>query len=99
MHAHPVRAREAAPAVTHLAEAIRSPTVSHQDRQQIDTAAFDSFLAFHAALTPNVYRFHGMTLDIEDAAGIHGTNERIPIDGVERGVEVLRELVARVGAR
>jgi carboxypeptidase PM20D1 len=53
----------------------------------------------YAALTANVYRFHGMTLDVDDAAGIHGTNERIPIDGVERGVEVLRELIARVGAR
>jgi carboxypeptidase PM20D1 len=52
----------------------------------------------YAALTPNVYRFHGMTLDVDDAAGIHGTNERIPIAGVERGVEVLRELIPRVGA-
>jgi carboxypeptidase PM20D1 len=53
----------------------------------------------YAALTPNVYRFHGMTLDIDDAPGIHGTNERVSIAGVELGAKLLRELIPRVGAR
>jgi carboxypeptidase PM20D1 len=53
----------------------------------------------YAKLTPNVYRFHPMTVDVEDATGIHGTNERIPVEGVVRGLGIYRELIQRVGAR
>ena len=53
----------------------------------------------YKALTPNVYRFHPMTIDVEDAKVIHGTNERIPVAGIELGVEIVRELIPRVGAR
>jgi carboxypeptidase PM20D1 len=53
----------------------------------------------YSAVAPNIYRFHPMNLDVEDAGGVHGTNERIPIDGIHRGLAIYLELIPRVGAR
>jgi carboxypeptidase PM20D1 len=63
--ARPATAQEAAPAVTHLAEAIRIPTISHQDPEQVDTAAFDTFLAYLEDTYPTAFE----TLEVERVNG------------------------------
>ncbi len=48
------------------------------------------------ALTPNVYRFTGTRIDIEDRNRIHGTNERIALksylDGIRFSEQLIRNL-------
>ncbi|WP_116368134.1 M20/M25/M40 family metallo-hydrolase [Parahaliea mediterranea] len=50
------KAGAASPAADHLAAAIRLPTISHQDRSQIDYAPFDAFLRFASQSYPAVHR-------------------------------------------
>lgn len=52
----------------------------------------------YAKLTPDIYRFHPMTLDAGMANAVHGTDERISIDGIQRGVEIYRALIRGAGA-
>jgi len=52
----------------------------------------------YGGLTPNIYRFHTATVSGEDGAGVHGTNERAAIDGLERSVKISRRLIIGAGA-
>jgi len=47
----------------------------------------------YAALTDNVYRFHGMRLPLEDVSGFHGTNERVQIVNYANAIEILARMV------
>jgi len=52
-----------------------------------------------AGLTRDLYRFHPtLWLDLGSEMGVHGTNERIPIAGLEKIPALYRELVERVAA-
>ena len=44
-------------------------------------------------LTQNVYRFAAMRADTSDAARIHGTNERVSVDGYLEGIRFLAILI------
>jgi Acetylornithine deacetylase/Succinyl-diaminopimelate desuccinylase and related deacylases len=44
-------------------------------------------------LTPNVYRFTGARIDIEDRDRIHGTNERISVKGYLDGITFSEQLM------
>lgn len=48
-------ADESSPTVRHLADAIRIPTISQQDREQIDVSAFSRFLSFLRQTYPAVF--------------------------------------------
>lgn len=52
----------------------------------------------YGKLTPNIYRFHTVTVSGNDAAAAHGTNERAAIDGIERSVRISRELILGAGS-
>lgn len=52
-----------------------------------------------AALTRDLYRFHPtLWLDLEGGMGVHGTNEKIRIDGLQQIPHLYLELVKRVAA-
>jgi carboxypeptidase PM20D1 len=52
----------AADPVEHLAEAIRIPTISHQDREQVDYGAFEQFHQFLVRTYPTV--FEGLSVEV-----------------------------------
>jgi len=52
----------------------------------------------YGKLTPNIYRFHTVTVSGDDAAGAHGTNERASIEGPERSVRISREFIRGAGS-
>lgn len=47
----------------------------------------------YVGLAPNIYRFHPFSLPMADSKRIHGTNERISLEAVERSVVVSRALI------
>ncbi len=52
-----------------------------------------------AALTRDLYRFHpSLWLNVSEAVGAHGTNERIHVAGLEKVPALYRELLERVAA-
>ncbi|MFK7895313.1 MAG: M20/M25/M40 family metallo-hydrolase [Myxococcota bacterium] len=53
----------------------------------------------YGKLTPNIYRFHTVTVSGDDAAGAHGTNERASVEGIERSVRLSRQLIQGAGSR
>lgn len=55
------------------------------------TASTDS--PHYVSLAPNIYRFHPFSLPMADTKTIHGTNERISLEAVDRAVEVSRALI------
>ncbi len=53
-----------------------------------------------AGLTRDLYRFHPtFWLQMDDGVGVHGTDEKILIEGLERVPALYRELMTRVAAR
>lgn len=50
----------------------------------------------YRALTPNHYRFTYVEMDIEDLAGIHGTNERISVETLSDAVRFYYRLMSRL---
>ncbi|MEP1470156.1 MAG: M20/M25/M40 family metallo-hydrolase [Halieaceae bacterium] len=53
----------------------------------------------YGKLTKNIYRFHAsMSLSTEDAAVVHGTNERISVQALERAINITTQLVRRAGS-
>ena len=49
-------------------------------------------------LADNQYRFHGMMIDLSQAASVHGTNEYVRVESYEKSIEVARQMM-RLGAR
>jgi len=52
----------------------------------------------YTEVSDNQYRFHGMKVESEQAASIHGTNEYIDVESYEKSIEVARQMM-RLGAR
>jgi len=52
----------------------------------------------YVELADNHYRFHGAEISLSQTRGIHGTNERIAIESVERSVLVARWLLRGGGS-
>jgi len=50
----------------------------------------------YRALTPNHYRFTYVEMDIEDLAGIHGTNERISVSTLSDAVRFYYRMMSRL---
>jgi carboxypeptidase PM20D1 len=48
-------------------------------------------------LTPHVYRFAPNVLDSRDLARMHGTDERVPVDGYLHGVRFYAQLIQNLG--
>ena len=48
---------------------------------------------YFRALTPNVYRFAGNRIDVEDRERIHGTNERIAVKSYLEGIGFSEQLI------
>ena len=48
---------------------------------------------YYRRLSENVYRFQPVRLRQEDLARIHGTNERISIEGYADGIRFYRQLI------
>lgn len=51
----------------------------------------------YGELTDNIYRFHALTVDADDASMVHGTNERISFESIERGFNITLDLIRRAG--
>ena len=51
----------------------------------------------YQSLVDNVYHFHPMRLPMEDAAGIHGTDERISVENIGLAVANYREMLTAAG--
>lgn len=49
-------------------------------------------------LVDDIYRFHGVAIPTADVGGIHGTDEKVGVESVERAVDVAVELI-RLGGR
>lgn len=61
------------------------------------TATTDS--PHYVDLAPQIYRFHPFSLHVSDSGSIHGTNERISLEAVERSVRISRALIESAGRR
>jgi carboxypeptidase PM20D1 len=48
---------------------------------------------YYRDLTPNVYRFTGERIDIDDRSRVHGTNERIAVRSYLDGVRFVHQLI------
>jgi carboxypeptidase PM20D1 len=48
---------------------------------------------YYRDLTPNVYRFTGERIDIDDRSRVHGTNERIAVQSYLDGVRFVHQLI------
>ncbi len=44
-------------------------------------------------LAPNIYRFHPYTIPMDDSKTVHGTNERIRLEAIERAVQLSKALI------
>lgn len=60
------------------------------------TATTDS--RHYSELTDDVYRFHPWPLDMSDRIGVHGTNERVSVEGMVRAVAISRALITQAAA-
>jgi carboxypeptidase PM20D1 len=49
-------------------------------------------------LADHQYRFHGMMIDLSQAASVHGTNEYVGVESYEKSIEVARQIMT-LGAR
>jgi carboxypeptidase PM20D1 len=49
-------------------------------------------------LADNQYRFHGMMIDLSQAASVHGTNEYVGVESYEKSIEIARQMMT-LGAR
>jgi carboxypeptidase PM20D1 len=74
-------------AVPKLQTLVRIPTVSHRDPAQVDTAAFDAFLAEHERLFPRLYDALELT-----RVGTHGLLLRWPGASDERPLVLMAHL-------
>lgn len=48
-------------------------------------------------LTRNIYRFHPVSVRMEQSAGVHGTDERIALDSIELAVTLSSAMIRRAG--
>jgi carboxypeptidase PM20D1 len=51
----------------------------------------------YQSLVDNVYHFHPMRLPMEDAQGVHGTDERIALENIDLAVAIYRRLLEGAG--
>lgn len=51
---------------------------------------------YFRTLTPNVYRFTGNRIDVEDRERIHGTNERISVKNYLAGIGFCERLMTNL---
>lgn len=51
----------------------------------------------YQSLVDNIYHFHPMRLPMEDAEGIHGTDERIAVENIGLAVSIYREMLTAAG--
>ena len=48
---------------------------------------------YYRGLTENVYRFQPLRVGQEDLARLHGTNERVSVEGHADGIRFYRQLI------
>lgn len=84
-----------APAYATIANAIRAEVPDVVVTPALLSATTDT--PHYRDLAPNIYRFHPITVGMDQTATIHGTDERIALDSIERSVAITRALVRAVG--
>lgn len=52
---------------------------------------------YYIDLVDNIYRFHGALVQVEQASGAHGTNERIGVESFENTVAIAEQML-RLGS-
>ena len=48
---------------------------------------------YYVGLVDNIYRFHGTLVQVEQASGAHGTNERVGVESFENTVAIAEQML------
>ena len=86
---------------TSLFEAIRSVAARRDPHAPVLPSVLGGFTDTHYFREKGItsYGFSGLELTAEDARGVHGLNERIPLAALRDAVQVLLEVVLSIDAQ